>query len=115
MTDISELADGHIYVAEEAPPSWHDLRKDGPLLIDDNNQKLALYCGGEGAVVLATQEHDDPVIRFIVLDHSFIPDFAAALTKVHGQAAVLSAEWDVKYAAYAAAEAQQLEGEARPA
>ena len=112
MTDISELADGHIYVAEEAPPSWHDLRKDGPLLIDDNNQKLALYCGDTGAVVLATQEHDDPVIRFIVLDPSFIPEFVAALTKVHGQAAVLSAEWDAKYAA---AEAQQLEGEARPA
>ena len=112
MTDISDLADGHIYVAEEAPPSWHDLRKDGPLLIDDNNQKLALYCGDTGAVVLATQEHDDPVIRFIVLDPSFIPEFVAALTKVHGQAAVLSAEWDAKYAA---AEAQQLEGEARPA
>jgi len=112
MTDISKLADGHIYVAEEAPPSWHDLRKDGPLLIDDNNQKLALYCGDTGTVVLATQEHDDPVIRFIVLDPSFIPEFVAALTKVHGQAAVLSAEWDAKYAA---AEAQQLEGEARPA
>ena len=63
-------------------------------------------------MVLATQEHDDPVIRFIVLDPSFIPEFVAALTKVHGQAAVLSAEWDAKYAA---AEAQQLEGEARPA
>lgn len=104
MPDISPQTDGPIYADDEAPPSWQDLRDDGAMLIDDSNQKLAVYPGNLGAVVLASQEHNDPVPRFIVLDHGLIPELVAKLTKVQAEAAATSADWEAKYDAVEALE-----------
>lgn len=107
MPDIAQQIDSSIYADEEAPPSWQDLRDDGAVLIDTEDQKLAIYPGGMGAVVMASQERDDPVPRFIVLEQDSIPQLIAALTKAQAEAEVVSADLDAQYAVYADQEARE--------
>lgn len=99
MPDISLPFDGPVCADDEAPPSWQDLRDGGAMLIDTEHQKLAVYPGDLGTVVLASQEEGDPVPRFIVLEHDFIPEVVARFTKVQAEAAAIAAEWDAKYEA----------------
>ncbi|KRC30670.1 hypothetical protein [Acidovorax sp. Root217] len=113
MPDISPQTDGPIYADDEAPPSWQDLRDDGAVLIDTPDQKLAVYAGDLSAVVLVSQELDDPLPRFIPMEHTLIPELVAKLTKVQSEAAAISAEWEAKYEAvendpHCSAEAEAL-------
>ncbi|MGV3679791.1 MAG: hypothetical protein ACO1PM_08705 [Acidovorax sp.] len=100
MPDIAQQSDSPIYADDEAPPSWQDLRDDGALIIDTEHQKIAVYAGEMGDVVLASQELDDPVPRFNVLDRAVIPDLIAKLTAAQTEAATIAAQWDAKYEAF---------------
>lgn len=105
---MTEQHKTHEISEDETPPSWQELREGGAVLIDTPDLKLAVYAGDLGAVVLASQEHDDPVPRFIALEHDFIPHLVAALTKTQAEAAAISADWEAKYEAV---EAQMTTGD----
>ena len=88
--------------SEDTAPSWDELREGGCLLIDDSLQKLAIYAGGGGCVVLMEQNFDSPV-HHTVIDHDKVPALIAALTKAQGEAAEIWAEVEKEIAAAEAA------------
>lgn len=66
-------------------PTWDEMRGHGCMVIDDAMQKLAVYAGACGAVVLMEQHIDSPV-HHTVIDHGMVPALITALTKAEVEA-----------------------------
>lgn len=45
----------HAADEDDAPPTWDDMREDGAMVIDNPHDKLAVYVGGAGHVVIMSQ------------------------------------------------------------
>lgn len=99
MTDQSQSIETDTNAdADEAAPTWQEMREHGCMLIDDEHQKLAVYAGDLGACVLVSQEFESG-IHFIPLHVDLINQLIQALQKVRGEATQIAAEWDAKYEA----------------
>jgi hypothetical protein len=91
----------------DAPPTWEQLRAEGGLLIDDAIQKLGIYIGAEGALVLMHADISDQAPAHLVIDPSFAPTLSAALTKFAPEAERVGKEfWERVESEYAEAQAK---------
>lgn len=90
--------------SEDEAPSFDEMRAGGCMIIDDSLQKLAVYPGGGGCVVLKEQHFDSPV-HHVIVDEKFVPVLIAALTK----AATESAEIEAQAMAVAVAQWEEYE------
>lgn len=77
--------------SEDTAPNWDQLREGGCMLIDNSLQKLAVYPGGGGNVILMEEDFDSEV-RHIVIDQTVVPALIAALTKAQAETAEAWAE-----------------------
>ncbi|PNG53199.1 MULTISPECIES: hypothetical protein [unclassified Variovorax] len=106
----SNLPDAAFTPSEDTAPSWEDMRQGGCMLIDDSLQKLAVYAGGGGSVVLMEEDCDSD-LRFVVIEHDKVPALVAALTKAQAEAAEIWAEVEKEIEAYEAAGSGIASGE----
>ena len=82
-------------------PTFAEMREAGLMLIDTSVQKLAVYPGGGGCVVLKDQFLDG-LEYHVIVDAKFVPALIAALTKAAAESeakdaevmAVVAAQWD---------------------
>jgi len=93
--------------SEDDAPTFDELREDGCMLIDDSTQRLAVYPGGGGNVILMEESFDSSV-RHIVIDEAVVPSLIAALTKARTEAAEAWAEAEREIELHEAAEAEIL-------
>ncbi|MBT2322545.1 hypothetical protein J7E62_09325 [Variovorax paradoxus] len=95
--------------SEDTGPTWAEMRGSGCMLID-TMQKLAVYAGGSGAVILMEQSFDDAKPHYVVIDNDVVPKLIAALTKAQVESAeVFAAEMERMEAELAAHEATAQE------
>ncbi|WP_143694606.1 hypothetical protein [Variovorax sp. JS1663] len=103
----SNLPDAAFTPSEDTAPTFDELREGGCMLIDDSLQKLAVYPGGGGNVVLMEQNFDSEV-HHIVIDQDKVPALITALTKAQAEAAEAWAEVEKEIEQYAAAESATM-------
>ena len=92
--------------ADEAAPTWEEMREDGRMLIDDEHQKLAVYPGSVGSVVLMSQEFQTG-IHYIALEPDEVSKLIEALGRSYIEANEISADLEAKYEAHVALESAQ--------
>ncbi len=70
---------------DSSPPAWAELREQGSILVDEAYDKLAVYVGGDGHVVVAAGQSELEA-EYMAVHCSNVPALIKALAEALPQA-----------------------------
>lgn len=70
---------------DNSPPTWAEMRENGSILVDEAYDKLAVYVGGEGHVVIAASQ-SELESEYMAVHCTNVPALIKALSEALPQA-----------------------------